>query len=71
MEEKLKKYWNEIKEAVLSRWGDQVQEEDLEKPMSYEQLCQYFGEKCDLRREQAEDRIERVVQEIEFRPPGV
>ena len=71
MEEKLTKYWNEIKRAILSRWGHQVREEDLEEPMSYEQLCDYFGEKCNLRREQAEERLDRVVQEIEFRPPGV
>jgi hypothetical protein len=71
MEEKLTKYWTEIKRAILSRWGHQVREEDLEEPMSYEQLCDYFGEKCNLRREQAEERVDRVVQEIEFRPPGV
>jgi hypothetical protein len=71
MEEKLKEYWNEIKEAILSRWGHQVREDDLQEPMSYDRLCEYFGEKCELEREQAEERVDRVVQEIAFRPPGV
>jgi hypothetical protein len=71
VEEKLKRYWSEIRKTILSRWGHQVQEEDLEEPMSYEKLCEYFGEKCGLKRGQAEERIDRVIREIEFRPPGV
>jgi hypothetical protein len=71
MESKLQQYWDKVKEVILSRWGDQVEEDDLETPMSYDQLCRYFGEKCNLRREQAEERIGRVISEIEFIPPGV
>ena len=71
MEGKLEQYWEKAKEAIVNLWRDEVDEKDLEKPMDAEQLCEYFGEKCRLSRQQSEERVERVMREIDFRPPGV
>lgn len=71
MESKLERYWEKAKAAILELWSDEVDEADLEEPMNPDQLCQYFGEKCDLTRRQSEERLEQVMDQIEFRPPGV
>ena len=71
MESKLHQYWDKVVHAIMGRWGDEVDEADLEEPMDYDQLCEYFGEKCNLEREEAKERVDRIIREIEFRPPGV
>jgi hypothetical protein len=71
MENPLQQYWEKIKDAILDQWGDEVDEADLEQPLDQEQLCRYFGEKCKLSRQQAEERVKDIMDQIEFRPPGV
>ena len=69
MEDLLSKYWDKIRKAILSRWGHKVKEEDLQKPMNYEQLCKFFGEQCQLRDEEAKEEVRRLMDEAMVRKP--
>jgi hypothetical protein len=67
MEDLLHKYWDRIRKGILSKWGSKVKEADLEKPMSYDQLCKYFGEQCQLRNEEAKTEVRRLLDEAQYR----
>jgi len=66
MEDLLSKYWSRIRKAIVSKWGGKVKEADLEKPMSSEQLCKYFGDQCQLSHAEAEAEVRRLLNEVEF-----
>lgn len=71
MENRIQRYWHKIRDSILSRWGNQVSEDDLAEPMSYEDLCHFFGEKCALSRQDAEKEANRLIEEIEASSLGV
>jgi hypothetical protein len=66
VEDLLSKYWSRIRKAIVSKWGSKVKEADLEKPMSYDQLCKYFGEQCQLREADAKQEVRRLLDEAQF-----
>ena len=66
MEDLLSKYWSRIRKAIVSKWGSKVKEADLEKPMSSEQLCQYFGDQCQLSHQEAQQEVRRLLDEVQF-----
>jgi len=66
MEDLLHKYWDRIRKGILSKWGSKVKEADLEKPMSHDQLCKYFGEQCQLRNEEAKTEVRRLLDEAQY-----
>jgi len=65
MEELLRRSWDKVRKAILGKWGGKVKEADLERPMSYEQLCHFFGEQCGLPREEARKEADRLLREIQ------
>ena len=71
MKNGLQRSWDKAKRAIMKLWGDEVDEADLERPMNQDQLCEYFGEKCQLSRKESEERLDRVLREIAHMPPGV
>ncbi len=71
MEDLLHKYWDRIRQGILSRWGKKVKEEDLQKPMNPEQLCTYFGDQCQLTRDEAQAEVRRLLDEAMNRRIGV
>ncbi len=66
MEDLLHKYWDRIRKGILSKWGSKVKEADLEKPMSSEQLCKYFGDQCQLSHQEAQQEVRRLLDDVQY-----
>jgi len=71
MDDVIKRSWERIREAILGKWGDRVDEDDLETPLTYSELCTFFGERCELQRRQAEEEVRRLLNQAGSRPTGV
>jgi hypothetical protein len=69
MDNLIHRSWARIRNAILSRWPHQVDEDDLAMPMSYDELCRYFGSKCGFSREEAKETADRLLQEAGNMPP--
>ncbi len=67
MDSRLSRSWERVRRAIISRWSPQVSEDDLTKPMTYKQLCQFFGERCGLAAQEAEQEAKRLL-DISNRP---
>jgi hypothetical protein len=60
----LKSQWDKIRKSILRKWGHRIDEADLQEPMSYEELCDFFGQQCRLSRDEARKEAERVLREV-------
>jgi hypothetical protein len=60
----LKSQWDKIRKSILRKWGHSVDETDLQEPMSYKELCNFFGEQCGLSRDEARKEADRIVSEV-------
>lgn len=68
MEGLLREQWDRVRESILRRWGHKVRADQLEHPMSYDELCTFFNEHCDLQVKKAKAEIDRILNETRYGP---
>jgi hypothetical protein len=68
MDSLLREGWDKIRASILRRWGHKVSEDQLKEPMSYDDLCTFFSEHCDLKIKKAKAEIDHMLNETRYGP---
>lgn len=70
--DRFKEAWDQIRAWAKDRWGDKISDADLERVAGqHDQFCHLIGEKCGLSERVARAEVEKALDSINFRAPGV